>query len=237
MRSIGKILSGFLVIALAGGAEATETVAFGDAEVILDYQLTEEGVATLTLNALISETNDSLRGLKNTDPRRLRKLGQLIYQCKLLLHDPDKTDGEIDARAPVLVSSNFSLFTGVDLQLAAGELVGIRVQALRAVDDESLFSPSLGDRDIHREVWENVGEGTAVNLKQLSVNVLRDTDVLETAASIDIIVKFPVFQMQKPASRWSYNFVLNDFKQAVRHADANCTPAKLVELIQKKSDS
>jgi hypothetical protein len=33
--------------------------------------------------------------------------------------------------------------------------------------------------------------------------------------------------------QWSYNFNLKDFKQAVQHADENCTLTKIMELINQ----
>ena len=235
MKLIGTLISGcfVLIISFQNAADEVKTVNIGDAVVVYDYQPAGEGVVTLTLNALVTETNDSLRGLKNSDQRRLSKLGQLIYQCKLLLYKPDKNDLSIDVKAPMLISKNYSLFTGVDLTLAADERVGIQIKALQTIEDESLFSPTLGARDIHKEVWESVGDGSAENLKQLNVNVLKETDVIESAESIDIIVRFPVFQLQKPVNQWSYNFKLKDFKQAVRHADENCTPEKFMTQIGK----
>ena len=66
-------------------ADEIKTVTIGDFVVVFYYQSVGKELVTLTLNALVSETNDSLRGLKNTDRCRLSKLGELIYQCKLLL--------------------------------------------------------------------------------------------------------------------------------------------------------
>ena len=56
--------------------------------------------------------------------------------------------------------------------------------------------------------------------------------LISTAESIDIIARFPIFQLEKPVSRWSYNFNLRDFKQAIRHIDENCTPTRFVELVR-----
>jgi hypothetical protein len=235
MKFIGILISGFFVLTIAFIATADEikTVNIGDAVVVYNYQSAGDNGVTLTLNALVSETNGSLRGLKNTDQRRLRKLGELIYQCKLLLYRSNKNDRSIDVDAPTLISRNYSLFTGVDLSLTADERVSIQAQALQTVDEASLFTPTLGNKDIHRKIWGNVGEGVAINLKQLNVNVLTEGGVIQSAENMDIIIRFPIFQMEKPVHQWSYNFNLKDFKQAVQHADENCTPAKFIELINQ----
>jgi hypothetical protein len=213
-------------------AEEVKTLNIGAARVSYNYQPTDTGVETLTLVALVSETNNSLRGLKNMDQRRLSKLGQLIYQCKLMLYKNDKSNSAIDAKAPILISKNYSLFTGVDLPLAADERVGIQAEALQTVDQESLFSPTLGDAETLKKKWETLGEGSAVNLKQFNVNMLHETDLISTAESIDIVARFPIFQLEKPVSQWIYNFNLRDFKQAIRHIDENCTPTRFVELVK-----
>jgi hypothetical protein len=224
-----------LTISSVFAADEVKTLNIGAAEVSYSYQPTDTGVATLTLVALVSETNNSLRGLKNVDQRRLSKLGQLIYQCKLMLYKADKSNPVIDAKDPFLISKNYSLFTGVDLPLAADERIGIHAEALQAVNDASLFTPTLGDGDALKKKWETVGEGSAINLKQFNVNVLHETDLIETAESIDIVARFPIFQLEKPVSQWSYNFNLKDFKQAIQHIDENCTPLKFMELINQKT--
>ena len=210
-----------LPISSVFATEEVKTLNIGAAKVSYNYQPTDTGVETLTLVALVSETNNSLRGLKNMDQRRLSKLGQLIYQCKL-----------IDAKAPILISKNYSLFTGVDLPLAPDERVGIQAEALQTVDQESLFSPTLGDAQTLRRKRETLDGSSAVNLKQFNVNMLHESDLISTAESIDIIARFPIFQLEKPVSRWSYNFNLRDFKQAIRHIDENCTPTRFVELVR-----
>lgn len=221
-----------LPISSVFAAEEVKTLNIGAAKVSYNYQPTDTGVETLTLVALVSETNNSLRGLKNMDHRRLSKLGQLIYQCKLMLYKNDKNNSAIDAKAPILISKNYSLFTGVDLPLAPDERVGIQAEALQTVDQESLFSPTLGDAQTLRQKWETLDGSSAVNLKQFNVNMLHETDLISTAESIDIIARFPIFQLEKPVSRWSYNFNLRDFKQAIRHIDENCTPTRFVELVR-----
>jgi hypothetical protein len=235
MKFIGILISGFFVLTIAFIATADEikTVKIGDAVVVYNYQSVGDNGVTLTLNALVTETNDSLRGLKNTDQRRLRKLGELIYQCKLLLYRSSKDDRIVDANSPILISRNYSLFTGVDLSLTANERVGIQARTLQTVDEDSLFTPTLGDKNIHRKTWGNMGGGVAINLKQLNVNVLTEGDLIKTAENMDIIVRFPIFQVEKPVQQWSYNFNLKDFKQAVQHADENCTPVKFMELINQ----
>ncbi len=216
-------------------AEAVEPVRFGVAEVVYDLEQKESGMAILTLSALVTETNNSLRGLKNSDRRRMSKLGQLLYQCKLMLYQTQQTAALANTRDPILISKNFSLFTGVDGSLSEDERMGIRVQALKSIDEGSLFTASLGRGDTQTGAWETVGEGVAVDLKHFDVSLLNESGVIQASDNIDIIVRFPVFQVAKPVKQWIYNFDLRDFNQAVRHADANCTPAKLVELIDRSS--
>lgn len=237
MKLLKILTSGLAALTMSSvlAADEIKTVSIGDAEVYYDYRQNETGIAILTLIAQVAETNNSLRGLKNSDRRRLGKLGQLVYQCKLMLHRSGKNDPVADAKQPFLISRNYSLFTGVDLSLATNERVGIQAQALQAVDDESLFTPALGEGDTHKGMWETVGEGSAVNLKQLNVNVLNESDLIEAAESIDIVVRFPVFQLKKPVSQWSYNFMLKDFKKAIQHIDQNCTSARLLQLEKQKT--
>ena len=225
----------FAALSFAVRADEVKTVDFGAASVVYDYQVSREGVATLSLNALVSETNDSLRGLKNSDPRRLGKLGQLIYQCKLLLYEADKSDDGDDEITPILVSRNYSLFTGVGLSLADGERLGIKVRSLQSVDADSLFTPALGGNEIQKELWQDVGAGPGFNLRQINVNVLMDSDVIRGAENIEIVLRFPIFQLQKSVHQWSYSFNLIDFNQAARHANENCTPERFAELIPKDS--
>jgi hypothetical protein len=237
MKSIGGLILCCLFAALSFALRAAEvkTVDFGATSVVYDYQVSREGVATLSLNALVSETNDSLRGLKNSDPRRLGKLGQLIYQCKLLLYEADKSDDGDDEITPILVSRNYSLFTGVGLSLADGERLGIKVRSLQSVDADSLFTPALGGNEIQKELWQDVGAGPEFNLRQINVNVLMDSDVIRGAENIEIVLRFPIFQLQKSVHQWSYSFNLIDFNQAARHANENCTPERFAELIPKDS--
>jgi hypothetical protein len=126
MKLTNTLISALFVLTILSVVVADElkTVNIGAAEVFYDYQPTDTGVATLTLVAQISETNNSLRGLKNVDQRRLRKLGQLIYQCKLMLYKAGEGNRTFDLKAPILISKNYSLFTGVDLPLAADEQIG-----------------------------------------------------------------------------------------------------------------
>lgn len=224
-----------LAVSLAAGAEEVKSVEFDSATVIYDYRPAREGVATLSLNALVSETNNSLRGLRNSDRRRLSKLGQLIYQCKLLLYAPQNGKRDTGAETPMLVSRNYSLFTGVNLTLAAGERLGIKVVSSQPVDEVSLFTPTLGGGANRKEVWENIGDGSAIELRQVNVNALIETDLVGSADNIDIILRFPIFQLQQPVRQWTYNFDLADFERAVRHADENCTYDRLVQLIDQNS--
>ncbi len=237
MKLINTLMSAFFVLAMASAfaADDVKTAGFGNAEVAHDYQSTETGVSILTLIALVSETNNSLRGLKNTDRRRLAKLGQLVYQCKLMLYRPAKGEATPDAKAPVLISRNYSLFTGVDLLLGVDERLGIQAQALKPVDDASLFTASLGGEETLRGMWEILGEGTQVDLKQFNINLVKESDFIQSAESIDIAVRFPVFQLEKPVYQWHYNFDLKDFNRAVKHVDKNCTPARLRELVKQSS--
>ena len=235
MKMIESLVVGILILPISFNLAAVEikTVNYGAARVVYDFQNASEEVVTLSLNALVAETNDSLRGLKNSDQRRLGKLGQLIYQCKLLLRTKATGAAQSKLNTPMLVSRNYSLFTDVDLPLAQGEQLGIKVRSLQSVDESSLFSATLGAGDTQQEFWANTAEGSRVNLRRLDVNLLKDADVIGNAENIDIIVRFPIFQMEKTAQQWSYNFNLGDFRQAVRHADENCTLETLAELIKQ----
>ncbi len=233
MRRLDKLFIGLVVMTMScsAGAVEVERLSIGDVEIRYDYESLETGTAILTVNAIVSETNNRLRGLKNTDRRRLGKLGQLIYQCKLMLLKPGNGQRSAEPTDPVLVAKNYSLFTGVDLPLAMDERVGIRAQLLQSVDADSLFTPSLGGKQAQRDIWETFGDGAAINLKQFDVGVLRQSGLIENSESIDLIVRFPVFQLEKPVSQWIYNFDLRDFKRAQRHIDENCNPVRFVELI------
>jgi hypothetical protein len=235
MKPVIALLLGCFVLSLSirAGANEIRSVKIGNAEVIYDFAITETDTAILTLNALVNETNNSLRGLKNTDPRRPSELGQLIYQCKLMLYKPINASDPARVNDPALISKNFSIYSGANIILAANERMGIRVQALLEVDDTSLFTASLGSREPQMRLWETTGEGDVVDLRQFAVNILKESDVIATSESLDITVRFPVFQLEKPAREWIYNFDVTDFKQAVRHIDEHCTPASLVDLIKQ----
>ena len=210
-----------------------DSVTLGNTEVFRDYRVTDRGSAILTLNAVVTETNNSLRGLKNSDRRRLKNLGQLIYQCKLMLYNPDRGQSAVSAKDPVLISKNYSLFTGVDEPLAPDERVGIQARALPAVDVKSLFAPTFGGKQAAEATWQTLGGNAALNLKQFDINLLGETDLIETSESIDFTIRFPVFQVKKPVNQWNYSFDLKDFKRAQQYIDQNCTPVRLVELINR----
>jgi hypothetical protein len=235
MKPVITLLLGCFALSLAiqAGANEIRSVKIGNAEVVYEFAITETDTAILTLNALVNETNNSLRRLKNTDPRRPSELGQLIYQCKLMLYKPVNASDPVRESDPALISKNFSLYSGANIILAANERMGIRVQALLEVDDASLFTASLGIREPQMRLWETTGEGEVVDLRQFAVNILQESDVIATSESLDITVRFPVFQLEKPAREWIYNFDVTDFKQAVRHIDEHCTPESLVDLIKQ----
>ncbi len=233
MKLMSALISSFVVLTISNvfAADEYKTVKIGDSEVVFNYSPLEEGVATLTVTSLVYENNDTLRGIKNTDQRRLRKLGQLIYQCRLLLYKPNKSDSTVNSKDPIMISKNYSLITDVDLKLSTYERVGIRVQSIQVVDDKSLFLPTLGSLNIEKEIQGYLGEDYPVNLKNLSLNILQETDLLETAESVDINVRFPVFQLEKPVHQWNYSFNVKDFKRSIKYTDENCTPAKFMDLI------
>ena len=233
MKLTGILITGIVVLmnSIAFAENEYKTVKIGDSEVVFNYRPMEEGVATLTVTSLIYENNDTLRGIKNTDQRRLRKLGQLFYQCKLLLYKPDQSESVVSPKDPILISKNYSLITDVDLKLSDHERAGIQVKSLQVVDDESLFTPTLGPRDIEKEVQVYLGGDYPVNMNRLSLNILQETDLLKTAESVVINVRFPVFQMEQPAHEWSYSFNVKDFNQAIKYNDDNCTPARFMEFI------
>ena len=223
----------FLFASTLAGAAEIKSIDIGNSEVVYDFETTPSNVAILTLNALVSETNNSLRGLKNSDRRRLSKLGQLIYQCKLMLY---RSSGEnaVDPDDLMLIAKNYSLYSGVNLTLDAGERVGIRVQALGQIDEASLFDASLGAPNSAAGFWQSTAPGEAGGMRQFDVNLLQESDLIERSESLDIVVRFPIFQLEKPVREWSYNFDLRDFKRAVRHIDEHCTPTHLAELIEQQ---
>lgn len=233
MKLTGLLISAGLILMVSSVSAANDykTVKFGEAEVAYNFSPPEEGVATLTVTALVYETNDSLRGVKNSDQRRLSKLGQLIYQCKLLQYKPTKSDSELNLKDPVLVSKNYSLFSGVDLELASHEGVGIQVEAIQVTDDESLFTSTLGNPNNHKVVHDYLGRNASINLRQISLHVLNESDILQTAESVDINIRFPVFQLESPAHQWRYSFNMIDFKQAIKYTDEQCTPDRLMRLV------
>ena len=140
--------------------------------------------------------------------------------------------------APLLAMTLIARIAGATGGMEGGEirtmvLADKAAQVMQTVSDASLFSPSLGNNDVHQKLWENADQGQTRNLKQINVNVLQESDVIRTAESLDIVVRFPVFQVEKPVREWSYHFNLKDFKQAVRHTDDNCTPDKFMQLIDQ----
>lgn len=235
MKLSTVMLSSLFVVASfpALAADRIDSVKLGNTEVFRDFRLTERGSAILTLNAVVTETNNSLRGLKNSDRRRLKNLGQLIYQCKLMLYNPERDQSAVTAKNPVLISKNYSLFTGVDLPLTTDERVGIQARAFPAVDTDSLFTPTLGGNQAAEASWDTLGENAVLNLKQFDVNLLGESGLIETSESIDFTIRFPVFQVEKPVNQWNYSFDLKDFRRAQQYIDQNCTPVRLVELINR----
>ena len=233
MRIINQImiLAISLLNALAVNAAELKTVRLGDAQVLYQLQPLEEGTATLTLTALVYENNDSLRGLKNQDPRRLSKLGQLAYQCKLLLHKPLQGSQVIDSKDPVLVSKNFTLFTDVNMTLQASEQVGIQMQLLKLPGADSLFTASLGRTEYNPVINSFVGGERPVKLQRLDLDGLSSEKLLESAEALNIDLRFPAFQLHKPARQWNYSFALADFKRAVQHTEQNCSADKFREIL------
>ena len=61
-----------------------------------------------------------------------------------------------------------------------------------------------------------------------------DRDVIDSAENIEIVLRFPILQMHKSVHQWSYNFNLEDFKQAVRHVDENCRPETFLGLMKNE---
>lgn len=213
-----------LTAAISAGvvADNVEDIRFGDTEVSYDFQQTKSGSTILTLIAQVPETNDVLRGLKNSDQRRLSKRGLLIYQCKLLMLVTNDHAGN-NGKAPALTSRSFSLFTGVDLPLRADQRIGIQINALPAINETSLFNASLAEVDTLERRWETLGKGVALNLQQFDLG-LSDSGLFETSESVEINARFPIFQMARPVTEWRYHFKLAGFKQAIRYIDERCTP-------------
>ena len=78
-----------------------------------------------------------------------------------------------------------------------------------------------------------MGEGAEVNLKQFNINLVKESDFIQYAESIDINVRFPVFKLEKPVYQWNYSFNLKDFNKAVQYVDENCTQERLRKLVEK----
>ena len=66
MKCVSTIISILSILTHTSvfAADDTGIVNIGSAEVFYDYQLSDTGTATLTFNAVVTETNNSLRGLK-----------------------------------------------------------------------------------------------------------------------------------------------------------------------------
>ncbi len=234
MNLVHLLISSLITVTFSAdvAAEGTKTLRFGATEVSFDHQKNKSGSTIFTLIAQIPETNDSLRGLKNTDQRRLSKLGQLVYQCKLLVEAADAGDNGIEDKTPALTSRSYSLFTGVDLPLGVDQRIGIKVNALQAINETSLFNVGLGDIDTLKTQWQTLGEGTSLNLEQFDLGLLNESDLFETSKSVEITARFPIFQMAEPVTEWRYHFELTDFRQAVRYIDENCTPSGFRALMK-----
>ena len=227
MKVSNLLVTSLIVAALLADvtAKETKTLRFGATEVSFDKQQNKSGSTILTLIAQIPETNDVLRGLKNSDQRRLSKLGLLVYQCKLLVQPADTGDNNIEDKTPALTSRSFSLFTGVNLPLDVDQRIGIQIKALPAIDETSLFNVGLVNVDTLKTWWQILGEGAALNLEQFDLGLLSESDLFETSESVEITARFPIFQMAEPVTEWRYHFNLTDFRQAVRYIDDNCTPS------------
>ena len=233
MRFVTLMITSLAIAALSCVANAAnaKTLHFGATEVSFDYQTTKSGSTILALIAQLPESNDLLRGLKNTDQRRLSKLGQLVYQCKLLILSPGSGQWGSKAETPALTSRNFSLFTGVDLHLSVDQRIGIQVNALPAISESSLFNVSLANVNQQQTKFRTLGEGAALNLKQFDLDLVNDSDLFQTSESIEITARFPVFQMEEPVTEWRYQFDLTGFSRAIRYIDDNCTPSSLNALM------
>lgn len=237
MKLKSMMITGFFILSVSVvfAADEFKSVKIGDAEVVFNFRPMNEGVAILTVSSLVYENNDSLRGIKNSDQRRISKLGQLIYQCRLLVYKPDKSVSTVNLKDPFMESKNYSLNTDVDFTLTTREKAEIQVQTLQVVDEKSLFTSTLGTTDFQQEFQDYVGEGERVNLKQLDLKVLQKEGILEAAESVDVTVRFPVFQLEQPVNQWHYSFNLKDFNKAIKYTDENCTPAKLMDLVNSNS--
>lgn len=211
-------------------AQQLMTERFGEAEVVYGYQPLKAGAATLTLTAIVNENNDALRGLRNSDQRRLSRLGQLIYQCKLLVNKPKQTDTVISSKDPILLSRNYSLVTGVDLALSEQDSVAVEIHVIPQIKDKRLFGRSMGGSHGSEVLETRVGQGRSLNMRRIDLDVLDESGLMASAESVDISVRFPAFQLQRPVHQWRYSFNMRDFGRAVQYADANCTIERLMEL-------
>lgn len=234
MNITANIIIGFICVSVSVTASAAEykTLMIGNSEVVYDFMPLDKGIASLTMTATLSENNDSFRNTKNNDLRRLSKLGQLIYQCKLMLYQADQVKGINSSAAPILVSKYYSLLTNVDLQLNPNESVGIDVHALDIYDNNSLFTPTLGSQQNISFFRDSLEKGQSTNLKRLNLDVLTQKDIMGSAESVYIDIRFPIFQLNKAVNQWSYSFNVLDFKKAIRYIDDNCSHQKIMDLIK-----
>ena len=216
-------------------AQEVKTLRFGTTEVSVGYETTKYGSTIFTMIAQLPETNDLRRGLKNTDQRRLSKLGQLVYQCKLLVPSADMDSSSLTANNPALTARNFSLYTGVDLLIGEAQQVGIQAKSLQVPGANSLFNVRLDKVVPQQTRWETVGEGNALNLKQFDLGSVIESDLIESSESVEITARFPIFQMEEPANEWRYHFDLVEFKKAVGYIDENCKASAFSDLLGRES--
>ena len=234
MNILSNCIIVFILIMASFSLHANQykSLTFGAAEVIYDFKPLEKDFATLTITASINENNDSYRNTKNSDLRRLGKLGQLIYQCKLLLYQTDPVVRQDSKETPLVISKYFSLLTNVDQRLPEDHSVGIDVHTLAAFDSASLFSPSFGTPQQDNNFSDTVKQGSIRNLKRINLDVLSQKDQLKDVESLYLDIRFPVFQLNQPVNQWSYSFNIQEFQKAISHTDEHCSLETILGLIQ-----
>lgn len=229
----GKLIIGLIGFSVWMGVEADEfkTLAIGNAEVVYDFQPLEKGSATLTITASITENNDLYRNKKNKDSRRLSKLGQLIYQCKIMLYQPVQVEMVSSPDTPILISSNYSLLTNVNFQLNTNDSVGINVYTLDVIDEKSLFTPTLGNSRHKNFFRDRIKIESVTNIERLNLDIFSKYNILKNAESVYIDIRFPIFQLNKTVNEWGYSFNVLDFKKAIQHTNENCSQKNIMNLM------
>lgn len=207
----------------------------GEVEITYSYEPLDEGRVSFSITSVLDEYDSPFRSILNKDQRRLSKIGQLIYQCKLMLYNTGVSQVITNDTDSVLVSRYFALLTNVDMELGKKDIVGVHVYAADEIaGKKNRPSPTVGIQEYLSADQGLIGQARALNLKKLNIDSLIQADIIGKADILNIDLRFPVFQLKKPVKKWTYEFELKNFKKAITHTDEQCTPQNLMGLIDKK---